>query len=323
MRSVFFYIVCFLISNIVFSQKTNSFIKEHIENSKNIIFIEDALNADENRKVLQGFLNNMDVIILPNRSIRINDKGLMLKSNQIIIFQEKSEIVLQPSEKEAYAIFKVHNVSNVTIYNPRLIGDKNVHLGNKGQWGVGISIKNSEYVTITGGKVEAMWGDGIYIGQLNNSYSSNVIVENVLIENCRRNGISITSGKDVLIKNCIIKNTSGHSPESGIDIEPNSTNDIISNISLIDNSTYNNKFAGVLIVLDKLKGNEVKKVGVKISNHFNKDSKYGVALHGFLESQSNNMKGIVKIRDFKNFNVQKEYHLYKLTYMSKLIFDWK
>ncbi|WP_346986124.1 hypothetical protein [Chryseobacterium sp. POE27] len=97
-------------------------------------------------------------------------------------------------------------------------------------------------------------GDGIYIGRnaTGVSYSSRINVSQGILNNNRRNGISIISGKDIIVENVTIKNTNGTNPMAGIDLEPNLPDEFLYNINLNNISTINNKIDGIKIVFHKL-----------------------------------------------------------------------
>ncbi len=99
----------------------------------------------------------------------------------------------------------------------QIIGDKMTHLGGSGEWGMGINIVKASKVRIQGLIINNCWGDCIYVG----GESRYVLIEHCTLDNGRRQGISITSGNDISIKKCKIKNVSGTAPQYAIDIEPN------------------------------------------------------------------------------------------------------
>ena len=68
-------------------------------------------------------------------------------------------------------------------------------------------------------------GDGILVTRSFQPNSLKNYCENILIKNCRfsnnyRQGLSITSAKDLTILNCEFSETNGTLPEDGIDLEP-------------------------------------------------------------------------------------------------------
>ena len=108
---------------------------------------------------------------------------------------------------------------------------------------MGISLANSNYANIENVTVKNCWGDGIYIGSKNNDTGengcANVKITNCIIDNNRRNGISVINCDNFVIDGCTISNTIGTTPQSGIDIERNYDNEItkgiIKNCTFIDN----------------------------------------------------------------------------------------
>ncbi|EKB05104.1 hypothetical protein [Myroides odoratus] len=101
--------------------------------------------------------------------------------------------------------------------------------------------------------------------------------------------------------NSFIGNVNGHSPQSGIDIEPNTDKDKLSNILLENIITYNNLYGGILVVLDKLYSNSYNNnldVTITISNHTDIGSKYGFVLSGDRTINKNlKLDGTINLKD--------------------------
>ena len=102
-----------------------------------------------------------------------------------------------------------------------LTGDVATHTGTTGEWGHGISIMGADGVRIDGGlTIRQFWGDGIYVGD----FASNVYIEGVTTDANRRQGISLVSGRNLVVRGCALINTGTlkyTSPGAGIDVEPN------------------------------------------------------------------------------------------------------
>ncbi|WP_418359215.1 hypothetical protein [Sphingobacterium detergens] len=248
--------------------------------------------------LIQSALDKHNVVVLPNFPIVISDKGLALNNNQVLLFQTNSILKLKPSAKNSYSILSLTNISNVKIFFANIEGDRYEHIGKGGQWGFGIGIKSSNNIYLYSPFIERTWGDGIYIGQLRNEPSENIYIYNSVINEVRRNGVSITSGRNISILNTYIANTNGNSPESGIDLEPNSINDIIENINIKNLTTFNNKWAGMLMVFEKFKSNRNKIVSVNIDGHKDVGSKNAIAFHGYRNDKSaNNLSGTINLKN--------------------------
>ncbi|MBD3287825.1 T9SS type A sorting domain-containing protein [candidate division KSB1 bacterium] len=107
--------------------------------------------------------------------------------------------------------------------------------------------RNVENLTISNLHLRDSGGDGIYLGSSSNLPCKNVLIEDVICNNNRRQGCSIISVDSCIIRNCVFKNTYGESPEAGIDCEMNSKDESI-NALYIENCVFeNNHQSGFLI----------------------------------------------------------------------------
>lgn len=61
-------------------------------------------------------------MILSNREININEEGLRLNSNQILIFQDRTKLKSIPSSKIHFAVLIVDEVNNVKVFNAKILG---------------------------------------------------------------------------------------------------------------------------------------------------------------------------------------------------------
>lgn len=150
-------------------------------------------------------------------------------------------IKIKPVADEYYHVIGAKG--NTKISNLTIIGERDEHVGTSGEWGMGIHLSNSNYAHIENVTVKNCWGDGIYIGSENSDTGengcANVTITNCIIDNNRRNGISVINCDKFVIDGCTISNTHGTNPQSGVDIERNFDNEItegiVKNCTFIDN----------------------------------------------------------------------------------------
>jgi hypothetical protein len=280
LKIIFFMVFQFFVC---FGQKANT--KEYIDIKnqyfKDAVTIESYLpkNADKNggtdyTDLFQKALDENTRLIMPNYPVLISDKGLNVRSNQYILFQPDSKIILKSSNKPIYRLININNVTNVTIFFLNIEGDKYTHQSKEGEWGHGVSIKSSSNIKLFKPMVSKFWGDGIYIGQ-ETAVPKDITINGGILNDNRRNGISIISGINILVKNVTISNTGGHNPQSGIDIEPNVSSNEITNVVLNNITTKNNAMHGIIISTGNLNGSS-KPISIKINNHHDRNS--GIAL---------------------------------------------
>lgn len=142
------------------------------------------------------------------------DDILVLNSNTDVTID--GEIRLLPNAYPNYNIIKTNGDNIVIKGKGKIKGDKDTHLGKDGEWGMGAYVSGNN-IKVRDIRIEDCWGDCIYV----RGKSENIMIENCSLARGRRQGISITSAKDVTIRKCIITDVSGTAPEYGIDIEPN------------------------------------------------------------------------------------------------------
>ncbi len=166
--------------------------------------------------------------------------GVIIKSNTDLVIE--GTIKLKPNgQKRSYVILVEHS-ANVNISGTgNIIGDKEEHLGSEGEWGMGIYVARSKNVSISNVSIYNCWGDCICVCK----DSEKVLIQNCLLSGGRRQGISIIAVRDIVVKNCAIKNVGGTNPEYAIDVEPNS-GEFVQNV-LIDNVIVDDCKGGFLV----------------------------------------------------------------------------
>ena len=248
-------------------------------------FVKDG-SVDYTRYLQQG-INNNKKVIFPDFPVFVNVAGLSLISNSTVMFRPNSKIILMPNGAGSYQILQLNNLQNVIIYFPVIEGDKIKHTGNNGEWGMGISIARSSNIQIINPKISNCWGDGIYIGNSN----ENIKLYYPMLNNNRRNGISIISVNGLLVKSAIISNTSGTLPMSGIDIEPNNDSNELQNIDIENPVTFNNANHGIVMDLERL-GVKNKNINIVVNNHIDDGSKNGFGMAMSKVQRANKLQSI-------------------------------
>lgn len=207
-------------------------------------------------------------------------KSINLLNNITIILDKNTTLNVIPTAAKFYQVFNINKVRNVSIENGTLIGDKYRHLGKTGEWGMGINIKDAQNVTVKNMAINKMWGDAIYLGMdSGTSPNNNVFLTNITMDDNRRQGLSVISVKNLYVKKLRVSNTKGTPPADGIDIEPNNNKGYLENLNFTDIITSNNQGNGFQVSLSRFK-NTSKKVSIKLTNHVDNGSYFGLILNG-------------------------------------------
>ncbi|MGZ9868311.1 right-handed parallel beta-helix repeat-containing protein [Priestia endophytica] len=207
-------------------------------------------------------------VIFPKGTYYINTiQSIRLRENITLKFNDGVTLKAIPNASPNYEVLRIHDVSNVSLKGKvEIIGDRDQHEGDSGEWGFGISIRGSNNIYIEDPIISDFWGDGIYIGSTNKQdYSKNITISNPKMSNNRRQGISIISAINLKIINPIVNNTNGIAPESGIDLEPNNNQEYLQNIRILNPVLNNNKGYELLIYLENLE-NSKNDVSITVEN---------------------------------------------------------
>ena len=109
------------------------------------------------------------------------------------------------------------------------------------EWRHALSMRGCESVVVEGLTLVDSGGDGIYLGVGSDGATNrNVTIRNVVCDGNNRQGISVITAENLLIENCIFRNTQGTAPQAGIDFEPNHSDERLVNCVLRNCRSENN-----------------------------------------------------------------------------------
>ena len=187
--------------------------------------------------------------------------GLVLKDNQDVNLNGSTVKCITNSRK-SYNIFTIAEVNNVKLHNGTIIGDRQTHTGNDGEWGYGVAIKFATNVTLEDLNISECWGDGICT---NHNGDSTKLCENIYIKNCicksnYRQGFSHQNGRHTIVEDCEFSDTGDDSlhtaPADGVDIEPGTNSNRVIDV-LFNRCTFANNYnSGIQVKGDKVDGRD-------------------------------------------------------------------
>jgi len=210
------------------------------------------------------------VITIPDGVFSLDASvGVTFKDNIDLRLNPNTLIKAKPNNLTGYELFRIHDVKNIKLSGGNIDGNRDQSTAIGGEWGMGISIKGAENINITGMNIKNTWGDGVYIGRTSTKeYSENIILSNLIIENCRRQGISIISLSKSNMSNILIKSINGTAPAAGIDFEPNKEDEVLQHINLenfhVENCAGNGFHFYLTPLKDKIKDNNA--VSITLTN---------------------------------------------------------
>lgn len=187
---------------------------------------------------IQNSLNKSHNIYIPDGIYMINgynqgwghltEGGVFPQSNSKIILSENAVLKAITNSNAFYNILNLNNVSNVSVCGGKIQGEKNSHTAQGGECGFGIRVSECSNIIIDNVEIFDCWGDGIITDSADEltGENINITISNCVIHDCRRQGISVVIGSDIVIDKCEIYNIKGTPPQSGIDIESNGQQDV-------------------------------------------------------------------------------------------------
>ena len=238
------------------------------------------------QKAINSLPSTGGTVVIPPGTYGIDAvTTLKLRSNVTLQMSPTTILGVIPNAAAHYEVLHIGGVSNVNVNGGVLWGDRLTHKATSGEHGLGVAILGASNVTVTGTASNNMWGDGFYVGNgptfgsSLKTRSTNIKLIDVTADNNRRQGISVTSGKDISIVRAKLTNTNGAAPSAGIDVEPNGKTDILQNISIVDTYTANNQGAGISLSLGAILGTTTP-ISITVTNHTDDGSKQGMNISG-------------------------------------------
>ena len=168
-----------------------------------------------------------------------SESAILIPSDFELKMSANTYIRVQPNNAHAYALIMVYKGDNINISGGNLLGDRWEHdyspvidlYGNEyktHEWGHMLQIAGGKNITVDGVDISDATGDGFDLHgsdirnldgtPRNGEYiSENVTLKNCIVNNSRRNGLSLLDGNGILIENCSIKNTGLGENPSGVD----------------------------------------------------------------------------------------------------------
>lgn len=162
-------------------------------------------------------------------NVEVNSSGINTVDDCVLEFKGNGKLTLVPTSREKYQVINCVASTNVKIINPVLQGDRLTHTGTGGEWGHGVYITMSKNVRIIDPVITDMWGDGLCITSPsepdlieNPNATKGIHIINGTFSKCRRQGFSITGGRDIhFYGKQVCTDIKGAPPEGAFDIEVN------------------------------------------------------------------------------------------------------
>lgn len=204
--------------------------------------------------------SSFDTIVFDLQSAdwNVNPNLFFDLSNKTLIFEKGVVLRAIPGAFNGTGdcLLKLVRASNITIigYGAEFVMNKPEYIIlNDSEYRHCLHIDNSSGITVKGLTLRDSGGDGIYAGGATwwspQTYSQNILLEDVRCINNYRQGMSICSVENMLVRHCLFTQTGGTLPEAGVDIEPFEPYQRVVNLNFEHCSFTNNNHSGIMVAL--------------------------------------------------------------------------
>lgn len=194
--------------------------------------VPDAAAAPDPTAVLQeAFDSDLEEVVVSKAGSPWIVDPLFIRRSKKVIFEPGAELV---ARRGAFKGKDDRLLTLVDVTNVTLVGNgatlrmwasdyADPKAYEKSEHRHALALYGCANVTIKGLNLVASGGDGIYIGasKPGNAPCRDIVIRSCVCDENRRQGISVISAENLLIEDCILKNTHGTAPKDGIDFEPN------------------------------------------------------------------------------------------------------
>ena len=227
--------------------------------------------ADSTAQLQKALDSGAPKIIIPKmKSPWITAKQLRLPGNCEIVFEDGAEIMAKEGkfQNRLEMLLLGKGISGLKIRGKGILTMRRADYRDpkkysRGEWRHTLGFQNCRGIEVRDLTCRESGGDGIYI-----LHTDDIIIEQVKCVRNLRQGISVISSRNLVIRNSLFAETEGMAPMAGIDFEPNYHNEKLENC-LVENCRFvNNAGAGICIAVNNLRANSAPPVGLTVRNCF-------------------------------------------------------
>lgn len=267
--------------------------------------------TDATEAIRKAVESGASKIIFDHPGFEYLTEPIKLKSNQEIIFEDGVSVRAMPGKFHGLgdSLFTCRGVKNVILRgNGKAVlrmnkkDYQNPTIYKHSEWRFGIALFNCENIQIKNLSILSSGGDGVYIGG-SGIPNRNIKLEELILDDHHRQGISIINAENLLIRKCKISNTQGTRPEAGIDFEPNRPDEVIINTVIEDCEIFGNAYSGILVNFPRVLDRTIS-ITIRNCKMVNNSEGIKIAFNGMKGKQFNANINIEKCLLKNNLNTQ-------------------
>ena len=264
--------------------------------------------ADATSAIQKALNSKADTVIVDNPGFTYLVHPLHLRSNQTVIFEDGVVIQAIPGgfKGASECLINGKKVKNVTLLGKgKVVLTMNKRDYRKASYIKSpyrnlLDLRSCTNITVKNLTLKSSGGDGIYLAALQSKTtppSSKILLEDLIVDDHYRQGLSIISARDITVRNCVFSNTKGAAPMAGIDLEPNKTDENLSGI-VIENCKFFGNDKGLAFNIHRRMTGEAPPIDVVVRNcQFYNNRQYAFMSSAGVAAAENAYKGNILIEN--------------------------
>ena len=231
-----------------------------------------GFNPKDSTDALQRAINSkVPRLVIDKQASPWITRPLFGVSNQTIVFEEGAELLAKQGEfkDRLDSLIRWDNAENVkviglgkgAVLRMRKADYQNKELYTVSEWRHVLTFFGCKKVFVENLTMASSGGDGIYLARV-----KDVHIKNVICDDNHRQGMSIITGENILVEDSQFINTKGTSPQSGVDVEPNKSEEGVKNIVFRNCRFANNARWGLLMAVAHINSDVAGDIGIRCEN---------------------------------------------------------
>jgi len=236
------------------AQDSTVYLQEAINSKVRKLIIDRQLSAWVTRP-LKG-VSHQEIVLEAGTEVVALKGAYQAKGDCLLTFQECEQVIIRGTKKDRgkSAGIRMHKE------------DYQSGAYQKSEWRHGLAFLGCKDVRVQHLRIEKTGGDGIYLGTTpGKTANRNVVIRRVDCNANHRQGISVISAENLLIEDCLLRNTAGTAPEAGIDFEPNGPGESLVNCVMRRCLATNNAGTGFQVCPQSLSSRS-KPLSIELAN---------------------------------------------------------
>lgn len=270
-----------------------------------------GFHSSDSTQAIQNAINSgARTVIIPYMGRDWVVQPIKLASNQNIIFEPGVVVIAKEGAFKGTfeQLFSASGLSNITLqgYGAALRMRKDDYKSSrytKSEHRHAVQFLGCNNISIIGLRLESSGGDGIYLGSTRDKHTlpcKNVLIKDCICDDNYRGGIGVTSVNKLRIENCVLSNTDGTMPATGIGLEPNDWVDMLVDVVIHDCIAKNSGGSGFIASISNLNATS-REVSILFVNCYARDCGQS-GLRARVVNKGRRPKGLIEFRNCTSEN---------------------